>query len=129
MRYPAYYVDTVQAVAAERDIDPLLLFALIRHESLFDAAQVGAAGALGLTPLAPGTAQYVADQLGWPGFQQSGLFRPYAAIGAGAAYLGEQLERFDGNVVSALAAYDAGPERAQAWWQLSGSDPDLFVGA
>ena len=129
MRYPAYYADVVQSVAAERGIDPLLLLALIRHESLFDTWATGAGGEKGLTQVEPGTAEYVAQTLGWPDYQHSDLYRPYAGITFGAAYLAEQLESFEGNVVAALAAYDAGSGRAETWWSLSGGDPDLFMTA
>ncbi|MFO7321791.1 MAG: tetratricopeptide repeat protein [Chloroflexota bacterium] len=129
MRYPAYYGDVIQQLARERGIDPLLLLALIRHESLFDARATAAAGEKGLTQVIPSTAEYIARQLSWPDYQHSDLFRPYAGIAFGAYYLSEQLALFDGNAVAALAAYNAGPGRALNWLELSGSDPDLFMTA
>jgi soluble lytic murein transglycosylase len=68
-------------------------------------------------------------QLRWADYQHTDLFRPYAGIEFGAYYLWEQLERFDGNVTAALAGYNAGPGRAQAWLDLAGSDPDQFMTA
>jgi soluble lytic murein transglycosylase len=127
MRYPAYYSDLVQRTAEERDMDPLLIFSLIRHESLFDTYATAAAGEKGLTQVIPSTAEYIAEQLAWPNYQHSVLFRPYAGIAFGAFYLDEQLETFDGNVVAALAGYNAGPGRAYSWLELSGGDPDLFM--
>lgn len=129
MRYPAYYADVVERVAQERGFDPLLLLSLIRHESLFDTTATAAAGEKGLTQVIPSTGEYIATQLGWPDYQHSDLFRPYAGIAFGAYYLDEQLELFDGNVVAALSAYNAGPGRALNWLQLSGGDPDLFMTA
>ena len=129
MRYPIYYLDPVLESSQRYDTDPLLLFSLIRHESLFDTNATAAAGEKGLTQVIPGTAEYIAGQIQWPDYQHSDLFRPYAGIEFGAFYLGEQLARFDGNVQAALAGYNAGPGRAAAWLELSGGDPDLFMTA
>lgn len=127
MRYPAYYLDVVNEVATRRGIDPLLLFSLIRHESLFDTYATAAAGEKGLTQVIPGTAEYIANQIQWPDYQHSDLFRPYAGIEFGAFYLSEQLRAFAGNVTAALAGYNAGPGRAADWLALSGGDHDLFI--
>lgn len=127
LRYPIYYLDVVLKVAQERGIDPLLLFSLIRLESLFDANATAAAGEHGLTQVIPSTGEYIAAQLQWPNYKHSDLFRPYASITFGAYYLDEQLERFDQNVPAALAGYNAGPGRALDWLALSGGDPDLFL--
>ncbi|MCC6615454.1 MAG: tetratricopeptide repeat protein [Anaerolineae bacterium] len=127
MRYPVYYLDVVQTEADKYDIDPLLLFALIRHESLFDANATAAAGEKGLTQVIPSTGEYIAQQLDWPGYQHSVLFRPYASVAFGAYYLHEQLMRFDNNVPASLGAYNAGPGNAAQWLALSGGDPDLFI--
>ncbi|GAB4313700.1 MAG: transglycosylase SLT domain-containing protein [Phototrophicales bacterium] len=127
MRYPAYYGDEVRRVAAQYGFDPLLLFSLIRHESLFDTNATAAAGEKGLTQVIPSTAQYIAEQLNWADYQHRDLFRPYAGIEFGAFFLAENLNRFDGNVYAALAGYNAGPGRAIDWLNLSGGDPDRFM--
>jgi soluble lytic murein transglycosylase len=127
MRYPAYYADLVSTAAERYGFDPLLLLALIRHESLFNTSATAAAGEIGLTQVIPGTGEYIASQLGIVDYQHSSLFRPYAGVEFGAFYLDEQLERFDGNAVAALAGYNAGPGRALNWLTLSGGDPDLFM--
>lgn len=127
MRYPAYYNDIIQEMAARREIDPLLVLSLIRQESLFNANATAAAGEVGLMQVIPSTAAYIAEQIAWEDYQHSDLFRPYAAVEFGGYYLDEQLERFEGNTVAALAAYNAGPGRAADWLRLSGGDPDLFM--
>jgi soluble lytic murein transglycosylase len=127
LRYPAYYRDVVVRVTGQRAIDPLLMFSLIRHESLFDTNAEGAAGENGLTQVIPSTGEYIAEQLNWPDYQHADLFRAYAGIEFGAFYLDENLTRFDGNVYAALAGYNAGPGRSADWLALSGGDPDLFM--
>lgn len=129
MRYPVFYLDIVLPQAQSYGIDPLLLFALIRQESLFDRYATAAAGEKGLTQVIPGTADYIAERLTWTGYEHSILFRPYASVAFGAYYLWEQLNRFDFNVPVALAAYNAGPGNAAAWLEASGGDPDLFIEA
>lgn len=129
LRYPAYYLEPVMESAQRHNVDPLLLFSLIRHESLFDTYATAAADEKGLTQVIPSTGAYIAQQLNWPNYQHSDLFRPYAGIEFGAFFLAENLERFDGNVHAALAGYNAGPGRALQWLELSGGDPDQFMTA
>ncbi|MBL8133845.1 MAG: tetratricopeptide repeat protein [Anaerolineae bacterium] len=129
MRYPAYYLDLVLREAERYEVDPLLILSLIRHESLFNTFATAAAGEKGLTQVVPGTAQYIAEQLGFPDYQHSDLFSPYAGIAFGAFYLNEQLDRFDQNTTAALAGYNAGPGRAIEWLEVSGGDPDQFMTA
>ena len=127
MRYPVYYLDVVSDSVARYSLDPLLLFSLIRHESLFDTTATAAAGEVGLTQVIPSTAEYIASELGYSNWQHSLLSRPYVGVEFGAFFLDEQLRTFDGSVTAALAGYNAGPGRAFEWQQLSGGDHDLFL--
>lgn len=129
LRYPAYYLSVIEDVSQRYSVDPLLILSLIRHESLFNTYATAAAGEKGLTQVIPATAQYIADELNWPNYQHTDLFRPYAGIEFGAFFLAENLGRFDGNVQAALAGYNAGPGRAISWLDLSGGDPDQFMTA
>jgi soluble lytic murein transglycosylase len=49
------------------------------------------------------------------------------SIGLGTSYLMDQRLRFNGDIATALAAYNAGPDAAAIWRDLSGPDTDLFV--
>ena len=129
LRYPAYYLDLVQAASARYQIDPLLLLALMRLESLFDTYATGRAGEKGLMQVTSSAGQQIAAQLNWANYQHSDLYRPYAGIEFGANYLAEQLARFNGSIPAALVAYEAGTGRAQSWLDLSGGDPDQFMAA
>jgi soluble lytic murein transglycosylase len=128
MRYPVYYLDLVQESAARYSVDPLLIFSLIRLESLFDTNATAAAGEKGLTQVIPSTAEYIAGAIDFPDYQHADLFRPYAGIEFGAFFLSENLGYANGNVTAALAGYNAGPGRAAAWLAVS-SDHDGFVNA
>lgn len=127
MRYPAYFHELVEEEAARYGFSPLLFLSLMRQESLFNPNAVSVANAKGLTQVIPSTAQYIAEQLAWPGFQDSDLFRPYVSIAFGAYYLDEQLRIFEGNRAAALAAYNAGPGYTLDWVRLSGGDVDTLV--
>lgn len=129
LRYPVYYLAVIEDASARYNLDPLLLAALIRHESLFNTNATAAAGEKGLTQVIPSTAQYIADRLNFPDYEHSVLFRPYAGIEFGAYYLAEQMNAFGRNVYAALSAYNAGPGRAQAWLASGGTDPDLYLSA
>jgi soluble lytic murein transglycosylase len=99
-----------------------LAYAIARQESEFNIGAVSQAGARGLLQLMPATAQQLAKKAGLP-FSQLRLTSDagYNAT-LGAAFLGEQLERFDGSYVLTFAAYNAGPRRAREWIQKYG-DP------
>lgn len=128
MRYPAYYIDLIETEARDGfGIDPLLMLALIRQESLFNEHAISSASAYGLTQVVPSTGQYIADSLGIEDWQTSDLIRPYLSIRFGAFYLAEQLRLFDGSPAPALAAYNGGPGNALDWNALAGGEIDLLL--
>ena len=129
LRYPAYYLDLVQDASTRYPVDPLLLLALLRLESLFDTYSTGSLGEKGLMQVTSSAGQQIAAQLNWPNYQHSDLYRPYAGIEFGADYLADQMTRFGGSIPAALVAYEAGTGRAQSWLDLSGGDPDQFMAA
>ena len=85
-----------------------LVQALIWQESRFNPHAQSPVGAYGLTQLMPGTAA----EMGVAGSYKS---NPYAQVKGGATYLARQLQRFNGNVVHALAAYNSGPGNVQKY--------------
>lgn len=125
--YPAGWGDLVFAEAAKQQLDPLLLLGLVRQESSFTAAAVSSARATGLTQVTPGTGAEIARRLGRAGFNAEELKRPGVSLEFGAYYLSAQLSAFNGRILPALAAYNAGGGNAAAWLKAYGDDPDLFV--
>jgi len=91
----------VAALAAKYDISPALLEALVWQESRWNPNAVSPAGARGLAQLMPGTSREIG--VDWR--------NPAENLEGGARYLRLQLNRFDGDVEKALAAYNAGPAR------------------
>jgi soluble lytic murein transglycosylase len=128
LAYPLYFDDLVLAEAQANDLDPLLLFALIRQESLFEGWATSRASAQGLTQIIPPTGDWIALQLRWQDYKTEHLYRPYLNVKFGAWYLAQQLKDFDNRLFAALAAYNGGPGNARRWLELAGdADDDLFV--
>lgn len=128
LAYPTYFADLVEAEAQARNIDPLLLYALIRQESFFERGARSYAAAQGLTQVIPSTAEWIADALGWSDFQADDIYKPYVNIKFGTYYLWAALDMFNGDPYPALVGYNAGPGNARHWLeQADSNDPDLFV--
>lgn len=98
---PEFYAAKITELSARYDLSPALLEALVWQESRWRANAVSHAGARGLAQLMPGTARDL-------GVDPDD---PFANLEGGARYLREQLDRFDGDLEKALAAYNAGPGR------------------
>ena len=100
----------LNAVIAEASgryrLDPDLVNSVIKAESGFNVRAVSPKGAQGLMQLMPGTA----SQLGVPN-----AFDPEANVDGGARYLRELLERYNFDLVKALAAYNAGTRRVEQY--------------
>ena len=126
-RYGLYYKDLILQFSQRVGLDPLFLWSVMRQESLFEK-YANSGYAIGLMQIAPSTGQFIVENHGWPpNYSSSDLDRPLINIGLGATYLMDQRNRFDGDLFTTLAAYNAGPEAAAIWRDLSGPDPDLFL--
>jgi soluble lytic murein transglycosylase len=119
----------VEGEAAEFGVDPLLLVAIVRQESVFDAEALSPAGARGLAQLLPGTAALTARGLDVT-FYPEWITVPDLNLHLGAAHLEELLQRFPGRVDAAVAAYNAGTTPVTRWLaRPGGDDPDQFLEA
>jgi len=128
VRYGLYYQDLITTEAQTYGIDPLLMFSIIRQESLFEGFVQSTAGAHGLMQVIPETGVQIATELNWPpGFESSDLYRPNVSVRFGAYYLNKNRDLLGGNLYATLAAYNGGPGNALIWNQLANNDPDLLV--
>ncbi|HEY7217096.1 MAG TPA: transglycosylase SLT domain-containing protein [Candidatus Binatia bacterium] len=114
-RYPLAFWDMIQQKAQERELDPYLVLALIRQESLFDARARSPAAAMGLMQLIPPTAARVAKQLGMQTPSQETLVEPELNLTLGTQYLKDLLQRYSNNWYKAIAAYNAGEAAVDRW--------------
>ena len=92
-----------------------LVLALIRQESAFYPEAVSRAGARGLMQLMPATAKQVARGLKIKYSRKKLTRDPAFNLRLGRAYLADLTDRYDGSYILALAAYNAGPARADRW--------------
>ncbi len=125
--YPTGYLPRIRLHAGTQ-VDPYLVAAIIREESQYDPRAVSRSGALGLMQLLPTTAQAMARRQGLPGVSREDLFDHETNIRFGTGYLAQMLQRFDGNVLYAVAAYNAGPAAVLSWLEKNGKrEVDEFV--
>lgn len=125
--YPGSLVDKIRRIAPENSADPFLVAAVMREESGYNPDVVSWAGALGLMQIMPETGEKVANGLGMKPPNRDGLFDPETNIKIGARYLGSLLKRFNGDIVLAVAAYNAGPQAASRWAKNIGGETDEFI--
>jgi soluble lytic murein transglycosylase len=112
--YPVAFRESVSRHASGAGISDHLTFALIRAESTFSPAALSPVGAVGLMQLMPATAQETAKGMNEV-ITKSRLHRPDLNVKIGTRYLKQLLVRFNGDVVSAVAAYNAGAGPVQRW--------------
>lgn len=128
IRFGAYFRELIVPIAIDYDIHPLILFALVRQESLFNPYIGSAAGARGLAQLMPATAKENVDLLQWPqNYDSDQLYFGEINLTLGAYYLSRMKGYFLENTQAALAAYNAGPGSAGVWLSQSQNDPDLYL--
>jgi peptidoglycan lytic transglycosylase len=118
---PLRHDDVIREQAADKDLDPALIAAVIYAESRF-RDQESHAGALGLMQITPQTARVIAHLSGGTEFVTGDLSDPEINIRYGTYYLRYLLDRYHGNEVAALAAYNAGTGNVDRW---GGSDLEL----
>ncbi len=100
------YAGKIEEVARRYGLDPALVEAIILAESGAEPMAVSKKGAMGLMQIMPATAV----ELG-----VSNPFNPHANIEGGVRYLRQLLDRFQGNLLLALAGYNAGPAAVERY--------------
>jgi soluble lytic murein transglycosylase len=114
LSYPRPYSATVNAAASEFDVDPLLIWSIMRQESRFDPGAFGYAAERGLMQILPATQDWIAEQLGEE-ISPGEAFTPEANVRMGAWYLRHLLDYYDGDLELTIAAYNGGPGNVDSW--------------
>lgn len=123
--YPFPFMGTIQSWSQQRQLNPMLVTALIRQESRFEPGIESVAGATGLMQVMPDTADWIAAQIN---LSQYDMVKPDDNVKLGTWYLDYTHREYDNNSLFAVASYNAGPGSVADWIDRFGfSDPDLFV--
>jgi soluble lytic murein transglycosylase len=111
LRFPLGFETEIKHYAGNQKINPAWAFAIARRESSFMSDANSPAGAKGLMQIMPATAKQLARRK----VSTQYLFKAKNNIKLGTKYLRNLLDRHDGNLVLATAAYNAGPYRVKSW--------------
>jgi soluble lytic murein transglycosylase len=127
LAYPRPFAPLIEREAQANGLDPFVYYSLIRQESLFEEGARSSAAAQGLAQIIPDTGHWIAARLGHPEYTNDIIYRPAVNLRFGAYYLAWAREYLEGNLVSALAGYNAGPGNAESWRARFGAEDTLFV--
>ncbi|WP_424768425.1 lytic transglycosylase domain-containing protein [Paenibacillus sp. sgz302251] len=114
--YPIHYKSDIRASAANYDVEPHLVAAIIRSETNYRTGQESRKGALGLMQIMPNTANWIIQRAGFKEVTEDMLMhRADVSIEVGSWYLHSLIHQFGDNHVAAVAAYNAGPGNVRKW--------------
>ncbi|MFO1433666.1 MAG: transglycosylase SLT domain-containing protein [Candidatus Competibacteraceae bacterium] len=121
LRFPTPYREQITAAGSRDRLDPAWLYAIARQESSFRSDALSPAGAVGLMQLLPATGRQVAIALQQSPPDSTDLLQADLNISYGSYYLKQNVDRFQGNLLLATAAYNAGPDKVRDWLPEQGT--------
>jgi soluble lytic murein transglycosylase len=113
--FPRPWWTDLKKYSSSNGLDPFLVASLIRQESEFNPDAISHANAFGLMQVLPSTGKKVARSMKVRGFSSQQLLVPDFNLQMGTRYFRELVDHFNGHVEYALAAYNAGTDRVEAW--------------
>lgn len=113
--YPIKYDKYVISAAKEHNIDPYLIFAIIKQESNFNKYATSNKDAKGLMQILDSTADEAAETIYWLDAGNIDLYDASTNITIGVKYFRTLLDRYDGNISLAICAYNAGLGNVDKW--------------
>lgn len=113
--YKAEYSEYVYKYAQEYNVDPLMVFAIIKAESNFNPNVVSNSGAVGLMQLMDATAEELCNKLDIFYVKKVSLYNPELNIQLGTKYFSDLMKEYDNNYLLALTAYNAGIGNVKKW--------------
>lgn len=126
-RFPLAYHDEFRQSAAEYQLDPLLLMSIARRESAFNSHARSPVGARGLMQMMPATAKQVAKEKAFTLVDDAELLNYDVNINLATYYVSSLLEKYQGNLIAALAGYNAGPNKVDRWLKSAPVTFDQFI--
>jgi soluble lytic murein transglycosylase len=113
--YPIYYQQEIRQSAENHNIDPFLIAAMIRVETNYKYHLESSKGALGIMQLMPDTANWIAQMMDMKNLTPEDLLKADINIHLGAWYMSWLTKHYNGNMLYAIAAYNAGQGNVNQW--------------
>ena len=113
--YPNAYFDEIDSSTKKYNVEPQLVRAVMRQESMFSPQITSPVGAIGLMQIMSYTGKEIADDLRKTSFETNQLLIPELNIDFGTYYLSKLLKQTKGNYVQSLAGYNGGPNNVKKW--------------
>ncbi len=113
--FPMKYKDLVIEKSVQHNVDPLLVFSIMKAESKFNPNAISRRGAKGLMQIMDKTGEWAAQEMQIPDFTKDQLFDPATNINIGCWYVAKLLSQYDGDIPTLLAAYNAGTGNVYKW--------------
>lgn len=113
--YPRKYKEIVEQAAYIYNVDPNLVYAIIKQESKFNSAATSHSGAKGLMQLMDATAYDMARKIDSIDEGKYDIYDPYTNIFLGTKYISYLISHFEGNYYLAVVAYNAGMGNTKNW--------------
>ena len=118
--YPTHHRNIVEKFAAEYNVDEMLVYSVIKAESGFNPNAASGKNAKGLMQITDETALWAFEQIGID--TNSDIFDPEINIQVGTWYLSKLIKDNNGDLVTALASYNAGGGNVQKWKESAGKE-------
>lgn len=116
--YPRKYKSIVEKAASNFNVDPNLIYAIIKQESKFNSNAISKSGAKGLMQIMDATAQDTVKKIDTINSKDYDIFDPYTNIFIGTKYISYLIEHFEGNYYLAIIAYNAGLGKVDSWLNM-----------
>ncbi len=113
--------------ASPAELDPEVVWSVMREESAYRPDVVSVTGALGLLQIMPETGERLARDAGFTEFSPRLLLAPDVNVRLGALYLRQLSLRFEGRLPAAIASYNAGPHAVRRWVREGHPADDVWI--
>jgi soluble lytic murein transglycosylase len=113
--YPTPYKEHVLISSEKYEIDPFLIYAVMKAESKFNPHALSRKGAKGLMQMMDTTGAWIAEITQLEGYSSDQLFAPQVNIELATWYISRLLKQYDGDVEMMLMAYNAGSGNVSKW--------------
>ncbi|MCK5926146.1 MAG: transglycosylase SLT domain-containing protein [Methylococcales bacterium] len=127
LRYPLLFRHQIIAESQVQNLNPAMVFGLVRQESVFNERAGSRVGAKGLMQIMPATGKQIARELGVRWRSSNSLYNPDTNLQFGTYYYKKQINRFDGQLALAAAGYNAGPHRVKKWRPYRPMAMDIWI--